>query len=208
MTDEQQKNPQQTDTAPDKSGQGDAAQVFTQEQVDAIVGERAKRAAEAAVNKLLEQLGVARVDDLKAQLEEARQRREAEMTEAQKAAAEAERARKERDELKAALEAERQQRIAEKRSARVIAAAQQAGAEVPEDVVVWAQTYAPDALNAVVSDAGAVDSAAVEKLIAACKAARPGWFRSSAPGTPSNADGRVPKVNADKLLEGLPKLRL
>ena len=203
-----------TDTAPEKVGNGGSQHVFTQEQVDAIVGERAKRAAEAAVHKLLEQLGVAGVDDLKAQLEEARliealgQRREAEMSEAQKAAAEAERARKERDALKAELEAERQQRIVDKRNSRLVAAAQKAGMEAPDDIVVWAQTYAANALSAVVDESGAVSEQAVDKLVAACKAARPNWFRSSVPGAPSNADGRVIKPDASKLIEGLPKLRL
>jgi len=206
MSDEQ--NAPGTDTAPEKIGNGGSQHVFTQEQVDAIVGERAKRAAEAAVHKLLEQLGVAGVDDLKAQLEEARQRREAEMSEAQKAAAEAERARKERDALKAELEAERQQRIVDKRNSRLVAAAQKAGMEAPDDIVVWAQTYAANALSAVVDESGAVSEQAVDKLVAACKAARPNWFRSSAPGAPSNADGRVIKPDASKLIEGLPKLRL
>ena len=206
MSDEQ--NAPGTDTAPEKIGNGGSQHVFTQEQVDAIVGERAKRAAEAAVHKLLEQLGVAGVDDLKAQLEEARQRREAEMSEAQKAAAEAERARKERDALKAELEAERQQRIVDKRNSRLVAAAQKAGMEAPDDIVVWAQTYAANALSEVVDESGAVSEQAVDKLVAACKAARPNWFRSSAPGAPSNADGRVIKPDASKLIEGLPKLRL
>jgi hypothetical protein len=206
MSDEQ--NAPGTDTAPEKVGNGGSQHVFTQEQVDAIVGERAKRAAEAAVHKLLEQLGVAGVDDLKAQLEEARQRREAEMSEAQKAAAEAERARKERDALKAELEAERQQRIVDKRNSRLVTAAQRAGMEAPDDIVVWAQTYAATALSAVVDESGAVSEQAVDKLVAACKNARPNWFRSSAPGAPSNADGRVIKPDASKLLEGLPKLRL
>jgi hypothetical protein len=206
MSDEQ--NAPSTDTAPEKVGNGGSQHVFTQEQVDAIVGERAKRAAEAAVHKLLEQLGVAGVDDLKAQLEEARQRREAEMSEAQKAAAEAERARKERDALKAELEAERQQRIVDKRNSRLVTAAQRAGMEAPDDIVVWAQTYAATALSAVVDESGAVSEQAVDKLVAACKNARPNWFRSSAPGAPSNADGRVIKPDASKLLEGLPKLRL
>lgn len=207
MSDEQ-KQPEVTDTAPDKGGHGGAdTQTFTQDQVNAIVGERARRASESAVAELLKTLGVENVDGLKALLTEAQQRKEAEMTEAQKAQAEAEKARKEAEALKAALDAERQQRIADRRNARLVAAAHKAGMEVPDDIIVWAQNYAADKLAAVTNDAGDVDEKAVEKLIAACKEARASWFKSNAPGTLSNADGRLPKPDS-KLFEGLPKLRL
>jgi len=60
---------------------------FTQPELDALFGERAKRASEKAVSDLLTDLGVKTSDEVKSLLVEARTLREAQMSELEKAKA-------------------------------------------------------------------------------------------------------------------------
>lgn len=130
-----------------------------------------------------------------AELEKAEQARvEAQMSEAQKIEAAKARAEKERDDAIAALTAAQTERLIERRDGIVEKAAAAALAKVAEDVVTWAEKYAPDALAKIVGEDGKQDEKALTGLIEACKTARPDWFgkpRSTAPGTPSNAGGSV-----------------
>jgi len=59
---------------------------FTQEQLDAMFGDRVKRAEESATQKLLKQFGVESVDGLKANMDEFTKIREAQKSETDKAA--------------------------------------------------------------------------------------------------------------------------
>lgn len=68
---------------PGEKPQGE--RTFTQADVDRIVGERATRASEAAVTKLLESLGVKSADDIKAGLLKAKELEDAQLSEQQKA---------------------------------------------------------------------------------------------------------------------------
>ena len=63
---------------------GGQSRTFTQEQLDAIVGERATRAKGAAISELLGELGLEKADDLKALVKAARERQASEQTEAQR----------------------------------------------------------------------------------------------------------------------------
>lgn len=191
--------PQTTATPPVQEG----ALRFTQDEFDKVVGDRAKRAAEAAVAKLLADLGYEKPDDLKRDTTEYRKKRDDEKTEAQKAQDDADQARKERDELKATLDNERKQRVIDRRNAAIESAATKARADVPRDVLVWAREYVPTELEATVGDDGTVDEKAVNAIIDKCKEARKGWFTGNAPGSPSNNDGRVPQPDMDAVLKGV-----
>lgn len=194
-----------TETAPETSGQ-DSTRTFTQADLDRVAGERARRAAESAATKLLAQLGVEDVNTAAELLREYRQRQEADMTEAQKAKAEIDKVRKEADALKAALEAERAERLADRRDAALRAAL--TDADKPAAVLTLLKgTFAAE-VDAVMTADGTLDDKAVAAL--AQKAAKewPGLFRSNAPGSPSNSDGRMPKPDVGKVLDHLPKLRL
>ena len=63
---------------------GGQSRTFTQEQLDAIVGERAMRAKGAAIGELLSELGFEKADDLRALVKAAKERQASEQTEAQK----------------------------------------------------------------------------------------------------------------------------
>lgn len=69
----------------DKGGDnGNAGKTFTQQELDAIVGERATRAGDAAVKKLLESLGVENAEALKTFVTESKKLQEERLTEAEK----------------------------------------------------------------------------------------------------------------------------
>jgi DNA-directed RNA polymerase beta subunit len=203
MDEQQEQQPTATDTAPDKSG-ADAASTFTQEQVNAIVGERARRAEESAVSNLLKSLGFEKADELKAMIEDTRKRQAAEMSEAERAKAEAEKVRKEADSYKTALEAERQARISDKRDSAITSALKTA--DNPQAILTLLKAEAADEVAKVLTEDGKVDEKALGKLVKEAEAKWPGLFKPSAPGTPSHSDGKTPQ--AQDLFKGLPKLRL
>ena len=180
-----------TGTAPESSGH---EATFTQADMDRIAGERAKRAAAAAADKLLEKLGVTDVNAAVALLSEYRQRKEQDMSEAEKAAAAIADARKETDTLKAALEAERAQRVADKRDNALAQALASAQAIDADDVVLWLQRNAQDAVSALVQSDGTIDPDGVTALVARARSERPHFFRPGGPGSPSNKGGEVPTV--------------
>lgn len=187
----------ETETPPvTNGGTTDAPKTLPQDEVNRLVGDARKQAREKALADFLKELGVDTPDALKATIADAKKRAEADMTEAQKAQAAKEAAEKERDEIRAALEAERQARQAEKRNAAIERAAKDA--EAPEDVVTWAEKHAAELLAKTLTEDGAVDSKAVEKVVEACKQARPSWFKKTpkTPGSPSVAGGR--SVEPDK----------
>lgn len=180
-----------TGTAPESSGH---EATFTQADMDRIAGERAKRAAEAATNKLLEKLGVQDVSAAAELLAKYRQREAADMSEAEKAAAAIEAARKDAAEARSALDAERQQRIADKRDNALAQALASAQAIDADDVVTWLQKNAADAVSALVQDNGAIDPDGITALVARARSERPHFFRPGGPGSPSNKGGEVPTV--------------
>lgn len=180
---------------------------FTQAEVDAMMGERAKRAADAAVAKLLADLGAENLDTLKKDTAAAKAAKEAEMTALDKANAAIEAEKKRAAEFEAQLTSERQSRLLDRRNSAITAAAQKARAEAPDDVVLWAEKYHSDDLAKVLKEDGAVDEKAVGALIEKCRAERKNWFTGSGPGSPSNRDGRNPQPDVTKF-DGVPKIRL
>lgn len=180
-----------TGTAPEVSGH---ETTFTQSDVDRIAGDRAKRAAEAAANKLLSKLGVEDADTAAALLAEYRQRKAADMSEAEKAAIAIDAARKEAEEARNALALERQQRVADKRDNALAQALASAQAIDADDVVTWLQKNAADAVSALVHDDGAIDPDGITALVAKARSERPHFFRPGGPGSPSNRGGEVPQA--------------
>lgn len=88
-------------------GTGGDDKTFSQADIDRIVGERAKRAGEAAVAKILQDMGFQKAEDLKAAVDAQRQAEDAKKSELQKlqdglkaAADEKARAEQERDEAR------------------------------------------------------------------------------------------------------------
>lgn len=190
-----------TPTPADKQGDKDATaanQTDKQEELNRAFAERARLAKQARENELLKELGFdpeqgGNLDGLKALVKQARDHAEGQKSELQKlqdkvTALEAKNQalQKEADETNAA-------RVTDRRNAKITELAVKAKAEVPADVVVWAEANAADLLKATVKDDGTVDEAAVNKLVEECRKQRKGWFGGGGPGSPSNRGGEVPE---------------
>jgi hypothetical protein len=78
--------PAQPATAAAKAGQDDA-KTFTQDELDKLMAERAKRASKTAVKEFLEELGFEKPDDLKALVTAAKTKADSEKTEIEKLSA-------------------------------------------------------------------------------------------------------------------------
>ena len=154
----EQDHPQGTstpDTTPANSGAVD--RTFTQADIDRIVQERVRRAEESTRAKMLDELGAESFDSLTSDLSEYRKRREAEMTEAEKAA-------KRITALEAQLaEAQEQrtivehQRTIDRRNNLVAQALSAAQAIDADETVTWLELHKPDALAAALSEDGQPD---------------------------------------------------
>jgi len=153
---------------------GGQSRTFTQEQLDAIVGERATRAKGAAISELLGELGFEKADDLKALVKAAKERQASEQTEAQKLQAQLEAAQKREGTLTAQL---REQAL----QMAVQAAAQKVGivdAEVALALVRGQITF---------DDKGA--PVEVEKAVSALAQAKP-YLRAQGSGSNPTNPGR------------------
>lgn len=165
-------------------------QTFTQADLDKMFAARAKQAKQAAQSELLKALGVDSLDTLKAVLKEATSLKASQMSDAEKLQAKMDKVTKRASELEAELNQERQARREAVRDVAIEKAA--VGAEIPADVVTWAQVHATEELAKTLDDDGAVDESAVKALVEKCRKARPNWFTAGGPGSPSNNGGKIP----------------
>lgn len=188
---------QKPTTDGENSGQSNGAK-FTQEQVNEMVGKTRKDARETAIADMLKELGLTSKDDiktLKATIEDTRKRKEAEMTEAQKAQALLQQVSEEKSQLEALLNAERMERRHDKIASALSSAASKLQAKDTDDVLTQARDKHADELNAVMDDAGNVSKEKLDALLEKIKAAKPHYFGAitgTVTGTviPSNANGR------------------
>ena len=172
----------------------------SQDQSPAWLPRRIEEERKATLNRLLKKLGVQSQEELEAALTEGRKLKEAQMTEAEKAANDLKVETRRREAAEA--------RVTELEAAQVRTVIDSAlkdaakGVKYPLDVITHARTHlAEDVAKLVVKD-GNVDPKEVEKLVAKVKAARPDWFIGGGPGSPSNRGGRVPEPGAKEKEEG------
>ena len=215
MTDEDRTNQDEQQTAPPNdstgaadTGEKDEEKKFTQSDMNILMGKTRKEARERAHADLLKDTGLEDVELLKTLAKEAKAKKEAEQSEADRLKAQIEREKKQREETEAALLAERQARLMDKRDAALRDLAKEARA--PEDVILWAEANAADALGSAVTEDGQIDTKALQAIVEQCKKARPHWFGADSAGTPSNTGGRAasPGKDREKILERLPHRRL
>lgn len=140
---------------------------------------------------------------LAADLQFAKEQREANMTAEQKLTAqitsltsERDRLAQERDQYKQVAE-QAQQTLADLqadtvRASALEAAAAAAGVARPADAVMWARAFRSADYGALLGEENAVDDEKVKALIAACAEARPEWFAARTPGSPSHAGAKAP----------------
>lgn len=187
------------ETPPAKTGDtGPGTPAFTQADVDRIVGERAKRAKETAVNELLKELGFEKADDLKMIIDTERQRKEQEMSEVEKLQTKIQQLETQTQEAKAAQQQAEQAALATRRDSAIMTAL--VGVEKPQSVLTLLQTEHTDQVAAVLTDAGTVDDKAVTQLVEIAKQDYAGMFtkQNGGPGTGSHSGGKTPTGNKDR----------
>lgn len=182
----------QTPTEAVNSGSSQSATV-SQEHISKLVGDARKEGKAAAVADLLKTLGVASPDDLKALIEDARKRKESELSESEKAKAELDREKKAKDDALTQLAAERAERRNDRIATRVQEAATKLKANDVETVLMYARQKHAAALSAVMGEDGTIDDKKVNTLLETVKAEKPVYFTPplTVPGSQSNAGGRV-----------------
>jgi hypothetical protein len=190
------------------AGGGGQQITFTSEQqavIDRIVGERAKRGGEAAINTLLESLGVKSVDELKTGFADALKLRDAQKSELQKAqdavtAAQAKIA----DAEKKAADALAKSRERSLR-ASVIAEAQKQNFDESEFASVWNALKLDSALMEKIKDTNADDFEGVADAVKEIAKAHPRWLKSVTPAPHTNINatnaGRQGNVSVDDLVK-------
>jgi hypothetical protein len=166
---------------------------FSQADMDRVQGKTRKEAKQAALDEFIKELGFEKPDDLKTLITAAKQRDEAEKTEAQKAADTALKEKERADKAEKAL-AERNAEIdAEKRAERLNAAVKDAltAANAKADKVLkLLKADAPDALEALLKEDGTVDKDKLSKLVESARKSYPEDFGKGGVGSPSNSGGR------------------
>ncbi len=200
MTEEQQQSPvtsesqetptSATDTQPVQTGQDKA---FSQADVDRIVGERLKRAESSIEARILESLGVQKLDDAKSLVESQRKAKEAEMSEVEKANARIAEAEKK------ALEAEKQ--VAEMQS-KVLSDARRGifadamrknGGSDESELYILVQAGMQDDFTAIFDDGDTkADEAKLNAFVKTVQSKFPKYFGTSGAGSPSNSNGVNP----------------
>lgn len=195
-----------TTTGADKTGAGEGEKAtFTQTELNRIVGERAARAGSAAVNALLEKLGVKTPEELATTFAEFRKKQESELSEVEKQKAALEKSESEKKALQEALESEKQARITEKVNNSLRGAAKLA--HDANDVVLLIRSNYAEELAKLVTEAGDVDEKGLTDLMAKVRKAKPHLFQTGTPGSPSNAGGRPPDLDTETKKVGLEMLR-
>jgi hypothetical protein len=110
------------------------------------------------------------------------------------------------DALQAQIDGERESIRRARRDDAIRAEADSLRALNPDDVIAWAALEQPDLLTAALDD-----PARARQIVLACKAARPHFFGSSAPGSPSNFGAQPPSGDRsaiDRALNGRKLFRL
>lgn len=191
----EQDQERQPGTTPDKGGQQE--KTFTQADIDRIINERLRRAEDTAQARLLEALGVDKLDTAKTQLEDARKRREAEMSETEKEREARLAAEKKLADFQAELQTERTARLHDKRDNALAQALAAAGAIDADEVVTVLKAKSSGDVEALLTAKGELDPDAIKALVDKARAERPHHFRPGGVGSPSNRSGEPPAVNMD-----------
>jgi hypothetical protein len=121
----------------DNANGGADKRTFTQTELDALFAERARQAKQSGIAELLKELGVENPDQVKAALKAAEDAKKAQMTELEKAQAEAAEARKKAEEAEAARQGIEAKAAEKLLRAAIIAEASKAGFNDPNDAWLY-----------------------------------------------------------------------
>lgn len=190
--DEVQQPSQGLSTATPQPKQGENTEpTFTQADVNDIATRTRREARESERKKLLEDLGAENFDTLKSLLADAKQRKEAEMSETDKLKKQLEDYQKQLDSEKQQRAALEQARVNDRRDNGLLELLDKAHNKV--QVLNLIKTDKPDGVVELIKEDGTFDEVKAKKLIADYTAENAYLFKSGAPGSQSNSDGRPPQ---------------
>lgn len=189
--------PQQPDTPDTSQGNSEGQAVnddtFTQDDVDRIVGERAKRAAEATTNKFLEALGVESLEAAKTALTDYRERKQAEMTEAEKAEQAAQEARERAAQLEKQIETMKADQLQRQRDSQLDAALRAAGGQDVDQLRILLRAKDGELVQSLFGDDNAqADDKKLSAFIKQVQANYPRYFGIADGGSPGTSGGVAP----------------
>lgn len=188
---------------PAGSQSGDSTgKTFTQEQVNALIGDRLERAKGSWTKSLLEGLGVDSLDTLKARLAPPPQGEppkpdQAATEQLQKLADSVKEAERKAAEAEQRLQALQAERTKEKRDGAILEALGKGRSTDPKRVLILLGAEQPELVTKVLKEDGTADAAALEALVKAAQDSYKQLFIGAGPGSPSNANGRTVSPGGD-----------
>lgn len=185
-----------TETQPEQTGD---SKTFTQDELERIISERLKRDRESQQKQIYEGLGVTSLNELKDMLSDYNKRKQADMTELEKAQAEiqkandaAAKARQEADDI-------RNQMINNGRRAIFIDAIRSNGGSDTDDLYILVQASLSDEFNKVFDDGQTTaDETKLKSFIKTVQSKHPKYFGNAGAGSPSNQNGVAPNTTQFK----------
>lgn len=174
------------------------AKTFTQDDVNRMTGEARKDGRTKAMADFLKELGIEKPEDAKSLIAAAKAKEDADKSEAQKATDRADAADKKRIEVEQKLADYEAGQVIAARNAAIVAKATGEKADIPADVLSWLKDNAAADLDALKADeSGKFDDKALKALVEKVRTARPKWFGTSNPGSPSISGGRAIQPGKD-----------
>lgn len=193
VTPEQDTTPVIPETTQDnnKGGQSDNTQTFSQADVDRIMAKTRKEGKSSAQKAFLEELEIDSLDSIKALLVDAKTRKEAEMSEAEKLQEKLVAMEASFNAEKVRAESLETARLEDKRDSGLLQLLSKA--HDPQNVLILIKAQQADGVTALMADDGTFNSKEAETLVNEYASANAYLFTSGAPGSPSNAGGRIPQ---------------
>lgn len=189
---------QQPDTSTGQDGgKKEAESVITQEQLNKVAGKSREEGREAGRKALLEELGIPDLKELKTVVEYAKEQKQAQMSEIEKAEAkiaEAEKRAQEAERAKAELESKIQ---ADARKQAFLKAVRSSGATNEDDLFILVLAKQSDEFNKVF-DGTTADEKQMKAFIKQVQGDFPAYFGSAGAGSPSNSGGELPSPHQDE----------
>lgn len=182
---------------PAGSQSGDSTgKTFTQEQVNALIGDRLERAKGSWTKSLLEGLGVDSLDTLKARLAPPTQGEtpkpdQAATEQLQRLTDSVKEAERKATEAETRLQSLLAERTKEKRDGAILEALGKGRSTDPKRVLILLGAEHAPLVDKVLKEDGTADAAALDALVKAAQENYKQLFTGSGPGSPSNAGGRT-----------------
>jgi hypothetical protein len=173
-------------------------QFFTQDDVNRLVGKTRKEAREAAKSALLEELGIDDLSSLRTTLQEAKERKEAELTDAQRLEKQLEAERERAKTLEADMQRLKDQQVASKREAAFKQAVTNAGGQDVNRLFILVNAEKGEDFTALFADDGTIDDKSMDAFIKQVQADYSNYFATAGAGSPSNAGGIAPSSQTNQ----------